>query len=167
MNIFPGVYTSDIGSSSVAVAITLDFGGDGRTLVPLITTGNMYLSGFTADNTVGGANTAQNNGYGVDLLSAGTTGIALSGSVTSNPFSGGTAGNVVMTALGSGSISQSAGSISGASLSFVTNLGNVGGVGQHLQTVTLPYAIALPAVFTSIKPVRLDWDRRLPAVHSY
>ena len=82
MNIYPGVYTA-IGTSITPVAVTLDLGGDSRTIVPVLSSGNMYLSGFSGNNSTGGAQSYHQNGYPIILVSSGSTGITLSGNVTS------------------------------------------------------------------------------------
>ncbi len=155
VTISPGIYTG-IGTSATPVALTLDLGADSRTLVPVASTGDIYLSGFTADNSGSGA---ENNGYNVSLISGGTNGITLSGNISSNPApaSGGTAGTISLTSLGTGSIvMQSADSImlgttpvsltsTGGTIGFVaggftiivTTVGTIGGSGTRSSTAQL------------------------------
>src|ERR1700733_5432170 len=95
--------------------------------------GGTFISGVTANNTVGGALAYQNNGFNVYLIDG--TSIALSGNITANPFTGGTAGNINLTTLGTGNTSQSAGNISGHSLSLVS-LSSIGAVGAGKNIVT-------------------------------
>ena len=136
--IFPGVYTTDIGSAVTPVAITLDLNGDSRTIVPVISSGNVYLSGFSANNAVGGSLAYQKNGYEVLLLSNGGTGIVLSGDVTAAHFTGGNDGNVSLAAFGSGGISQSAGTISGNSLLIYSTANSIGSSGNPVTTDIAP-----------------------------
>src|SRR5205823_5927999 len=97
VNINPGGYAT-IGASGSPVSVAINTGADSRTIVPILTTGDMYLIGFTANNTsAGGATNAyQNNGYAVFLVSGANLG--LGGSVTSSPVTGGTARNIVVSA---------------------------------------------------------------------
>jgi hypothetical protein len=133
VNIYPGVYTTDIGSSGTPVTITLDLGGDSRTIVPIMSLGDIYLSGFSGDNTVGGSLQYQKNGYGVYLTSGGNTGIVLSGNITSAPQSGGTTGAVSLVNLGPGGITQSAGSIAASTLTMLSG-GSIGSFANQIQT---------------------------------
>ena len=59
------------------INITLNLGGDSRTIVPLVSSSIMYLSGYNASNTTGGTSSYQQNGYQTCLVSAGN--IVLSG----------------------------------------------------------------------------------------
>lgn len=91
VNLRPGGYTS-IGTALDPVSITLDLGGDSRTLVPLLAFNNMYLDTYQANNTVGGAQPYQNNGYVAMLMSQNN--INFAGSVTASPAPGGAAGPI-------------------------------------------------------------------------
>ena len=128
ININAGAYLS-IGTQNSPVNLTLDFGGDSRLLVPLVTNSTsqgegIYLSGLNASNqTAGGTFAYENNGYDVHLigfnLNAGTNNVPgnrISGNVTSNPVLSGTAGDIeIFSFLG---LDQTSGVISGNSLSY-------------------------------------------------
>lgn len=133
ITIQPGVYDT-IGTSTTPVSLTLDFGGDSRLLIPLITNGalgggtGIFVSGVNANNaTAGGALPFQNNGYDVHLIGFGTgfppgqAGNRISGNITSAPVVGGAQGDIeIVTFVG---IDQTGGVISGNSLTL-TNLGS-------------------------------------------
>lgn len=116
-NIYPGVYTT-IGASGSPTALTLSLGGDSRTIVPIVSTGDMYLNGLNANNTVGGSLQYQLNGYTAEVVSGGPIGITLSNNLTTNAQPNGTAGNVGLIAMGSGSVNSTAPTISGNSLAL-------------------------------------------------
>lgn len=132
INIVAGPYQT-IGTLATPVNLTLDFGGDSRLLVPLMTytatTGEgIFVSGVNANNaTVGGTFAYENNGYDVHLLGYGLApgsmtqpGNKITGNITANPVLTGTAGDVeIFTFLGMG---QTSGTISGNSLTL-TSLG--------------------------------------------
>ncbi len=133
INVLPGVggvtltvgAYDNIDTSGNPVNLTLNFGGDGRLLVPIICTGQIFLSGLTADNAGGGA---VNDGYGVHLISF--AGISISGDITSAPFGGGTQGNIQLVTT-QNSIMQSSGTISGNNL----NLASFNGVGTTTNPI--------------------------------
>ncbi len=120
---------SGIGTSASTVALQIDFGGDSRLLVPIVSTQGVFASSVVADNTVpGGTLPYQLNGYNLNLIDVGS-GIVLSGNTTSNPQAGGQIGNVAMYEFGAGqTIGQtlnagvSTGSISANNLTLVASL---------------------------------------------
>ncbi len=129
VNIYPGAYVGNIGSSVAAVNLTLDLGGDSRTIAPIVAAGNMYMASFAANNTAGGPSSYQNDGYPILLVSGGTTGILLTGTVTSNPYpsSGGNIGNIYMLSMGSGSsITQRTGALSFEANNLILRAGGGG-----------------------------------------
>jgi len=73
VNIAAGPYTS-VGTSNNGVDLTLDFGGDARLLVPIVSAalfpgGGMYINSITGDYSVVDPNTA--GSYGVHLINNG------------------------------------------------------------------------------------------------
>ena len=103
VTIYPGGYSSDIGSAGSPSSLTLSM-GDSRTIAPIVSQGNIYLSGLTTNSSL----------VPVFLASAGNTGIVFGGNA-------GTAGgtNLTMFLLGAGStLSQSAGTLSANSLNM-------------------------------------------------
>ena len=130
VDIFPGVYTGKIGSSGSPVTLTLDLGGNSRTLVPVISQDDVFLSGFTANNS--GAMVSQKNGYPVLVASNGATGISLSGNISTLHTSTGSDGLIYLYSLGNGgNTAQSGGSITGGTLNIFsprasTDLGSSG-----------------------------------------
>ena len=128
VNILPGIYL-DIGSSTLPVRLTLDLGGDSRTIVPVLGRRGIYLSGFTANNPGGGVT---DGGYAVSLVSGSEGGISLNGDVTSRPAGIGTPGGVSLFSLGLSPVNQLSGSISGNSLKIVATGGDIGSSGRDL-----------------------------------
>lgn len=131
VNVVPGFYTA-IGTSATPVSVTLDLGGDSRTIVPIVSAGNIFLSEFKGDNN--GAMPSQGDGYPVVLISNGTTGISLSGDVTSKHVIGvGVQGSESLYALGGGSILQSSGTIWGRNLAVYATGGSIGSSAKPIQ----------------------------------
>jgi len=130
VTIQPGVYLT-IGTRTSPVSFTLDFNGDSRLLVPLVTNGNstgegIFVSGITANNTsAGGPLSYQNDGYDIHLISYGTNvsvgnpANRISGSITANPLPTFTAGDIFISTFSG--IEQTGGVITGNSLTL-TNL---------------------------------------------
>lgn len=150
ITIQPGVYET-IGTSTTPVSLTLDFGGDSRLLVPLITNGalgggtGIFVSGVNANNaTAGGALPFQNNGYDVHLIGFGTgsppgqTGNRISGNITSAPVIGGEQGDIEIVTFSG--IDQTGGVISGNSLTltnfFSTNVSAANPIVTDVPTMT-------------------------------
>lgn len=97
VTINPGGYGT-IGASGSPTNITLDLGGDSRTLVPIVVTGNAFIGDFTGDNAVGAAGPAYlQNGY-LTMMTTGAN-LTISGAVTAAPAAGGTAGDIFLYAL--------------------------------------------------------------------
>jgi fibronectin-binding autotransporter adhesin len=136
VNIFPGVYKQSVGLLGTPVNLTLDLGGDSRTVVPIVSAENMYLNGFNADNaTAGGPLAYQTNGYRGVLVSGGLYGITLNGNVTAAPNGGGTAGSIRLQAFGAGSLTRTGGSIAGSSLTLFAG-GNINNVNTNAPTLS-------------------------------
>jgi hypothetical protein len=155
VNINPGSYVS-IGSKASPALLTLDLGGDSRTLVPLVSSGSMFIGGLTANNIVGGSQPFQNNGYTVALISggaSGATGIDIEGNLTSSPaVASATSGSLNLTALNGASITQGAGLLVGQQLVLTTisgasGSGNIGTTAQNVQSNsgTSPLALTVSA----------------------
>ncbi|MBS1994027.1 MAG: hypothetical protein JSS83_26125, partial [Cyanobacteria bacterium SZAS LIN-3] len=146
LNVQPGVY-SGVGTSANPVNLTLDFGGDSRLLVPIVSNSGVFLSGLTADNTVGGTVPFAVNGYDAHFISySGSTADStrISGNLTSTPFKSGTAGNIQFFDI-AGSISQSAGLISANQLT----LQGFAGIGTTATFPRTVKAINTDAAFVS------------------
>jgi len=140
INIVPGIYGS-IGSSGSPVNLTLDFGGDSRLLVPIVSNSNnggIFLSGLTATNTVGGTQAYQKNGYDAHFVNTGgaADSIIISGNLTSTPFAGGVQGNIQLADL-TGSIVQTAGLITANHLTLSSNfsIGTSGAYPNPIQAI--------------------------------
>lgn len=142
-----GVYDT-IGTQSNPVNLTLDFGGDSRLLVPLVTNSTsqgegIYVSGVNANNsTVGGTLAYERNGYDVHLIgyslnlgSGGVPGNRISGSISANPATSGTAGDIEIFTFNG--IDQTSGTISGNSLTL-TNLGSTAITAANAITTNVP-----------------------------
>src|SRR5690606_2342017 len=119
----------DIGASGNPVLITLDLNGDARTRVPLVSKGNLYLTGYNAVNPGGHPTTdpRSNHGYGVYLVSGGSNGLSLTSGVNTSGFLvGSRPGSIYLVSTGGGSLSQSGGVLGTASLTMLSTKGDIG-----------------------------------------
>jgi hypothetical protein len=135
VNISPGVY-GRIGTSITPVNLTLNFDGDSRTLVPISSSGGIFLSSLTADNVVGGAQSFQQAGYDVTLIGSGITLANITAAQA--PGSSASEGAIFVASLGAG-IFQTNGSIAGSSLSLES-------VSASIGTSTKPIITSAPIV---------------------
>lgn len=121
VNIAPGVYSS-IGSSASPASITFDAGNDPRTLLPLVSAGDTFLSNVS--NQVN------------DLIVVSGGQIRLSGNLDAGT------GNVVLAAAGTAGISQDA----AAAVTFTDTNTSLSAVGGDIVLGTITNPIALPFV---------------------